>query len=344
MKKNILLLILAFSFNSFAQPITVWVDSYTVYCPTRGADIFVNVQGGVAPYEFSYDSGVTYQSSNYAFVPEGTYGINVRDAIGQLSALNFVIVEVPEYTQMSLSVEIENQTATCFVSGGRPTYAFSRSDLVTQISNVFTNLPLGENTIYVFDSAGCNKTIQFFITAISQPVTTNNIPSGTIQNFTPGQTLADAEALFNLTNGATIKWYTAANSVSNRGSFKSASSELPSSTVMVEGASYFAAKVESGLESTARYELKVTLQPLNSQSFTFDNLSTFPNPIVNSLTINNDTTIDSFQISTTSGQILMDKTIKNTSAEIDVSSLKSGIYFMKLESGGAKKVLKILKN
>src|SRR5690606_13005245 len=42
--------------------------------PALGAEVRItNVQGGVAPYEFSFDGGSNYQASNTAFLFPGTY-------------------------------------------------------------------------------------------------------------------------------------------------------------------------------------------------------------------------------------------------------------------------------
>jgi hypothetical protein len=297
MKKFIFLFVFLFSFNSFAQQLTAFASYQYNFCSNPiSAYLEVVADGGIAPYEFSINDGLTFQTSNqFSGLLVGTnYKVTVRDSNGQSTSLTFII-DSPSYTKMVLSTIIENQTVTCVVTGGRSTFGYSLDGQNVQISNIFTNLPIGTNTIYVFDSAGCYETTTFNITAISQPLPINNIPSGTPQNFTQGQTLAETESIFNLTNGATIKWYaTASNRASSRNSNKNTASEIPSSTVMIDGASYFAAKVESGIESTSRYELKVALQPLKNESFSFKNLSTYPNPVTNMLTVNNESIIDSF--------------------------------------------------
>ena len=62
-------------------------------------------------------------------------------------------------TPVVTNIEISNNTATITVNGGVPAYQFSLDGTTFQDSNVFTDLPRGQNTIYVKDSYDCEPLI-----------------------------------------------------------------------------------------------------------------------------------------------------------------------------------------
>lgn len=68
---------------------------------------------------------------------------------------------------------------------------------------------------------------------------------------------------------------------------------------------------------------------LNSDSFNLSNVSLFPNPVSNQLTINANVNIENVQIYNILGKQVLTKSLNERSASIDVSSLNSGIYILK---------------
>ena len=73
-------------------------------------------------------------------------------------------------------------------------------------------------------------------------------------------------------------------------------------------------------------------------------INVHPNPANNSLYINSNFKINSFILSDINGRTLIyEYNINNKSFEIDISSLKSGIYFLKNFSGKQLQTIKILK-
>jgi len=73
-------------------------------------------------------------------------------------------------------------------------------------------------------------------------------------------------------------------------------------------------------------------------------INVHPNPANNSLYINSNFKINSFILSDINGRTLIyEYNINNKSFEIDISSLKSGIYFLKIFSGKQLQTIKILK-
>jgi hypothetical protein len=69
----------------------------------------------------------------------------------------------------------------------------------------------------------------------------------------------------------------------------------------------------------------------------------YPNPASNILNIENATDIDSVSLVNALGQTVLSKTINGNIAQIDISSLSKGIYFVTVTSGNASKIIKVIK-
>jgi hypothetical protein len=151
-------------------PLTATVSSTNVTCNGISANgtITVTASAGTAPYQYSNDGGVTYQSSNlFTGLPAGTYQIRVKDANNCTFSTSVVI------TAAAALVLTSTQTnATCTgaangaidlsVSGGTPTLVLTDLNTVTQNFNTLANsgttssvfptgwsiLEIGGNTTY----------------------------------------------------------------------------------------------------------------------------------------------------------------------------------------------------
>ena len=82
---------------------------------------------------------------------------------------------------------------------------------------------------------------------------------------------------------------------------------------------------------------------LGNESFAFNNFNYFPNPVKNTLSISNDSTISKIEITSILGQTMLSKKVNELQTEIDLSSLSNGIYFVKATSEGQEKTVKIIK-
>lgn len=82
---------------------------------------------------------------------------------------------------------------------------------------------------------------------------------------------------------------------------------------------------------------------LSNDSFHFNHLNFFPNPVKNSLTISNSSTIDEVEITSILGQKMISKKVNNLQAEINLSELSNGVYFVKVSSESQEKTFKIVK-
>lgn len=82
---------------------------------------------------------------------------------------------------------------------------------------------------------------------------------------------------------------------------------------------------------------------LSNQNFALNNLNYYPNPVKNSLTISNSFTIDEVEITSILGQKMISKKVNDLQAEINLSELSNGVYFVKVSSESQEKTFKIVK-
>jgi uncharacterized repeat protein (TIGR01451 family) len=82
---------------------------------------------------------------------------------------------------------------------------------------------------------------------------------------------------------------------------------------------------------------------LGYENFAFSNLTYFPNPVKNSLTISNNSFIDSVEITSVLGQQMLSQKVNSLQTEVDLTQLSMGIYFVKVSSQGQEKTIKIVK-
>jgi len=111
---------------------------------------------GFASYEWS--TGATTQSITGVSV--GAYWVKLQT--GNCYTMQLVNVYPSDQPVIS-ALDITNNTITVTANGGNPAYQYSINGTKWQTSNVFTDLPRGENTIYVKDSYDCTP-VQVTIT------------------------------------------------------------------------------------------------------------------------------------------------------------------------------------
>ena len=129
--------------------------------PPTGS-ITITPFNGTAPYQFSIDSGRTFQPSNvFINLAAGTYRVVVKDALGCSYSVDVIIYELgPSFT-----VSIINPVCGGSLTGsitvnakGTAPFTYSINGLPRQTSNVFTNLPRGTYSITVYDATTCPTT------------------------------------------------------------------------------------------------------------------------------------------------------------------------------------------
>ncbi|AWK05930.1 hypothetical protein HYN56_17540 [Flavobacterium crocinum] len=168
-------------------------------------------------------------------------------------------------------------------------------------------------------------------------------PEGEIfQPFTNGQTLADLKI-----NGTDIKWYSTQSNcgINNKLTNKGMSEEvLPSSTVLVNGTTYFASQTVNNVESGYRLPVTVYSSTLGLKENQLPNLITYPNPVKDFYSVSNTENITKIEIYNILGQLLSNKNYDKNKIEIDFTTLQSGLYFTKIYAGDKSSIIKVIKN
>ena len=82
---------------------------------------------------------------------------------------------------------------------------------------------------------------------------------------------------------------------------------------------------------------------LSTNSFAFNDLKVYPNPVNNILNISNFEKIDNLTITNILGQTIFNQTVNDTIATIDLSNVTTGIYFVKLRINDAEQSIKFIK-
>jgi gliding motility-associated-like protein len=134
-------------------------------CGFANGVITVTGNVGTLPYQFSIDGGVTYQSSNiFNNLVAASYTVTIRDANNCLnSTLPIKVVNTAGATVTATSNNatcgFTNGKITATALGGTPTYQYSiDGGLTYQNSNIFTNLPPTNYTVYIKDANSCINT------------------------------------------------------------------------------------------------------------------------------------------------------------------------------------------
>lgn len=154
---------------STVTPLTYTFESSSVSCSglSDGA-INLTVQGGIAPYSFDWNNGMT--DASLEELPAGEYYCTLSDALGSLVEIGPLIVESPA----PLSIEPGTTTApSCFSSsdgqlvavgsGGTPPYQYQWS--VNATDSVAHNLPAGTYSLTLTDHNDCTTTQVFNLDA-----------------------------------------------------------------------------------------------------------------------------------------------------------------------------------
>ena len=82
---------------------------------------------------------------------------------------------------------------------------------------------------------------------------------------------------------------------------------------------------------------------LGNDDFSASNFTVFPNPLQDVLNIRSPNPVDRIEIYDLLGKLLLKVTPEVVSPSIDMSSLNSGAYLVKVAIGGAFKIVKVIK-
>ena len=132
---------------------------------TNGS-LTATASGGVAPYTYSKDAGVTFQNMGlFNNLTAGNYSIVAKDANGCLAASGNITVSSAPCPTISLSAstvgsdKCSNNNGSITVSAsGSIGLMYKLNSGLFQASSIFGALPTGNYTITVRDANGCSAT------------------------------------------------------------------------------------------------------------------------------------------------------------------------------------------
>ena len=204
--------------STITQPaaITFSAQVVNVICPGQSnGSITINASEGIAPYQYSLNSG-TYQSSNFfGNLAEGNYLINVKDANGCIKSNNVVVAAISD---LHMTAVITN--VACFgdntgainitVTGGSGNYIYRWAGAggFKSTQEDISNLKNGTYTVVVTDATyGCTITQTYTVTQPTSALKVNATKSDIISCGTTGSVTATASGgmpayQYKLNNGA----------------------------------------------------------------------------------------------------------------------------------------------
>ncbi len=175
-----------------AELLTIETTATPVSCNGQGDGMIdVTATGGDAPYEYSFNGGITYQSSgSFTNLAPGTYTVVVRDANGCEVASIVVVTQPAALTVSAVSSSpssCEGDDSGSFIveaAGGTAPYTYT-SNGNSNSTGEFTNVTSGTQLVTVTDASGCSASISVEVGYTSPlPVAAFNwFASGSVVQF-----------------------------------------------------------------------------------------------------------------------------------------------------------------
>lgn len=188
--------------KTIGQPValTASVSAIPVLCNGQNnGTLTVTPNGGVAPYEYSINAGITWQNTNVFNVASGTYTIIVRDQNQCIITQPITVIE-----PIALSATATTSNGTCnggndgtitlTASGGNNNFEYSINGITFQASNIFKTAP-GIYTAIVRDNLGCTTTVPNIIVGATNDLTYTIPTDTTICEGVPAQLQVTSNAL-----------------------------------------------------------------------------------------------------------------------------------------------------
>ena len=266
-------------------------------------------------YQWYLNDNILTNATNASYLPTalGSYTVEIIDSATGCS-------KVSEPTVLTSTFEINptgnndfcQEQVLTVPSGYSNTYQWQKdgNDISGATSNTYTATESGVYTCNV-NNGSCN----FTTSATTLNLLVEQPTADTNQAFNSGDTLADL-----IVTGTNLQWY--ANS--------SETNPIPSSTPLVSETTYYVSQTIDGCESK-----KLAITVTETLGVGYENLNVFrlyPNPIKDKLYFNSSQIINRIKIYNNLGQLMVDYSLNDTDAEINVSSLEKGIYFININN------------
>ena len=274
-----------------------------------------NARGGVGTLKFSLD-GTNYQTSGfYTNLSSGDYVLFVKDDVGCQVATQFKITE-PE--KLRISAEMSPVSCTggddgvidITVNGGTKPYKYSWTNLA--ISEDIFNLSAGDYSVKVTDANSCSLVNDFTIEEPQNPMVVN----GTVTN---ASSAGSDDGLVDITVTGGIAPYT----------YNWSSGQTTEDiTDLFPGV--YSVTVTDANECSHTTSFTVSFNIGISNVLNPEQVKVYPNPAktILNIEITNDEIANRVELINATGQIVLASIPTHTLTPIDVSTLKTGIYFL----------------
>ena len=209
---------------------------------------------------------------------------------------------------------------------GSVTTAICQGDSYTWPANgvTYTTAQTGVTVV-----TGCNTA------TLNLTINTSPTPTGNATQTFNVVNLNDATIANLIVSPAGVIWY------GSLADAQAGTNPLVSTTVLNNGATYWAVNVSGGCRSTP-FGVTVTVA-LGSDGFDNANFSFYPNPTSNRLTISYSNAITKVTVMNLLGQILQENKSNELQVSVDLSSYPSATYLIKVEADAKSKIIKVVK-
>ncbi|MCG2611132.1 T9SS type A sorting domain-containing protein [Flavobacterium sp. SM15] len=175
-------------------------------------------------------------------------------------------------------------------------------------------------------------------------------PTPNVTPSTPGNTINSGDTtnivLSSTIPGTTYTWTVSSNNVTGATSGSGNSIFQQLSTINSNQTGYVTYTITPSVNGCVGMSniVQMTVNPnLGTNDFTKNSFIVSPNPVVDYISIKGDAILNHINVINQLGQNVLEKELNSNEAQLDLSALKTGIYFIKLESGNKKTTYKIIK-
>ncbi|CCG53071.1 Protein of unknown function precursor; putative adhesin [Flavobacterium indicum GPTSA100-9 = DSM 17447] len=284
--------------------------------------------GGAGGYTYDWTPGnpTGDGTTSVTGLTAGTWTCTITDANSCTTSVNFTITQPTALIATALSQTNvscnggSNGAASINIptgGAGGYTYNWTPGNPTGDGTTSVTGLTAGTWTCTITDANGCTTSVNFTITEPAPLDNSVTLNSGVLQA--------------NL-SGASYQWYQCPNTI-----LTGETNQTFTPTVVGDY------KVEITLGGCSTFSTCVTVTSLSIDNFVNSNLSFYPNPTSDILYLKNNQVIEDIEVINMIGQQVIQ--LKNTTNELqlDVTSLPSATYFIKIKTGGLSKLIKIIK-
>ena len=295
-------------------------SSVSCYGGANGA-VNLTPSGGTSPYTFNWNDGVT--TEDRTGLSAGTYSVIITDSNSCTATSSNIIITQPASALSGATVVTDiscfggnNGVINLTPVGGTAPYTFNWGGGITTEDR--TGLVAGTYSVIITDANGCTTNTNATVT---EPVVINNSVTQTSGVLTATQT------------GAAYQWYNCTTGI-----IAGATNQTFTPSTVGDY------RVKTTLNGCSLDSNCITVTTLSANDFDTANFSYYPNPTTGILNLNYSTDIDTIQISTILGQVVLSKTINAKEGQVDLQFLPSGTYLIKVTANDKTKVIKVVKN